>query len=171
MKRLLSLTLIFILATLVGAQNGASRPSPADQAKMLEKNRELMKVTVEKGLDLTTKNGSLERAVICTKLAGEWSKAIQAAASAKDSPRVRELGGHFDTVLNQGVVNNLQRARKEIAKGSQEEKQLELSRDEAIGVLKGLEDVLRGAQEFEPVVKKIHEGRSKVEQAAQIDKR
>src|SRR5207245_10025313 len=95
MKLPLATTLMFILATLVGAQGNLPRPTAAEQALMLEKNRELLKVTVENGLDLTSREGPLERAQASTKLAGEWSKAIRAAATAKDTPRVQELGGHF----------------------------------------------------------------------------
>src|SRR5258708_27944925 len=57
MKRLLSIAFLFILAALVGAQGDGPRVTPAQQAAMLEKNRDLMKITIQSGLDLTEDPG------------------------------------------------------------------------------------------------------------------
>ncbi len=171
MKRLLSIAFLFILAALVGAQGDGPRVTPAQQAAMLEKNRDLMKITIQSGLDLTEDPGPLERALTCTKLASEWSKAIRVAASGKDTARVRELGGLFETVVTKGVVVNLEQARSNIKAGSKEELELIQQRDAAIKVLDSLEDDLRGPQEFEAVVKGIHAGRDKLNKATKLDKR
>jgi hypothetical protein len=98
-KRLLALTLVFILATLVGAQGDNSRVTPAQQAAMLERNRELLKATIDTGLELTSDNGPLDRAAMCTKLAGKWSDAIRSAASSKETSRVHELDQRRDEAI------------------------------------------------------------------------
>ena len=171
MKRLLAMTLVFILATLVGAQGDSSRVTPAQQAAMLERNRELLKATIDTGLELTSDNGPLDRAAMCTKLAGKWSDAIRSAASSKETSRVHELGKHFETVIDRGVVSNLRDARSKIKSGSKQESELDQRRDEAIKVLDKLESDLAGPQEFEPVRKQIHAGRDKLEKATKLDKR
>jgi hypothetical protein len=170
-KRFLSVVLFSaVVAAWVGAQGQAPRPSPADQAKMIQRNRALYHTAVNRGLNLTKQFDALDRAGTCTELAKEWAKEVETAAKARDHARVAELGKQLSQVVEQGVVPNLEEARKQIKAGSLYEKALEKRRDDAVGVLTPLESVLRGVTEYDPVRKAVAAGVDKIYSAAKIDK-
>jgi hypothetical protein len=160
------------LATLVGAQN-STKPSLAEQVKMIQRNRELYRIAVHNGLNQTTQVDPLERARVSTDLAKEFGEEMRKAAASHDSARVMELGRHLNRVVDQGVAANLSQARKNIKAGSALEKALLDRRDQAIEDLKSLEESIRqnlgpdDSKEVETVLKGIHDGQKKVEKAAE----
>ena len=169
MKRFLSVVLFSAtLAAWVGAQGQAPRPSPADQAKMVQRNRSLYRTAVDRGLNLTKQYDALDRAGTCTELAKDWAREVESAAKAHDHARVSELGKQLSQVVDQGVVPNLEEARKQIKAGSLYEKALEKRRDDAVDVLKVLESVLRGVTEYEPERKAVADGMTKVQNAVKV---
>jgi hypothetical protein len=164
--------LAVLLSAWVGAQ-GPRVPSAAEQSKLLERNRSLYRAAIDGGLNLMVldrRENELYRAQCYTQLAKQWAREIEQAASAKDADRVTELGQHLTQMVDQGVVPNLQSARKKYKSGSEAEKELFRQRDEAVNVLKPLEESLKQTHGFEGIVQKLTEGRTKVEQAAKIDK-
>ena len=172
MKRFLSVVLFSaVLAAWVGAQNQTPRPSPADQARLVQRNRALYRTAVDRGLNLTKQYDALDRAGTCTELAKDWAKEVEAAAKARDHVRVAELGKQLSQVVDQGVVANLEEARKKIEAGSLREKALEKRRDDAVDVLKPLlDDALRGVTEYEAVRKAVAAGVDKIQSAAKVEK-
>jgi hypothetical protein len=160
------------LATLVGAQN-STKPSLAEQVKMIQRNRELYKIAVHNGLNQTTQIDPLERARVSFELAKDFGDEMRKAAASHDAARVVELGQHLNRVVDQGVAGNLSLARKNIRAGSESEKILLDRRDQAIEDLKSLEDSIRqnlgtdDSKEIEAVLKGLREGQKKVEKAAE----
>ena len=173
MRRFVTTILISAaLATLVGAQN-STKPSLAEQVKMIQRNRELYRIAVHNGLNQTTQVDPLKRARISTDLAKEFGEEMRKAAASHDAARVVELGQHLNRVVDQGVAANLSQARKNIKAGSESEKALLDRRDQAIEDLKSLEESIRqnlgpeDSKEVETVLKGIREGQKKVEKAAE----
>jgi hypothetical protein len=138
---------------------------------MIQRNRSLYRTAVEKGLNLTGQTYSLHRAGTCTEMAREWAREVDAAAKARDHARVAELGKQLSQVIDQGVVPNLEEARREIQPGSLAERTLFKQRDAAVEVLKPLEDTLSGVTEYEPVRKAVADGMNKIQSAAKVDRR
>jgi hypothetical protein len=160
------------LATLVGAQN-STKPSLAEQVKMIQRNRELYRIAVHNGLNQTTQIDPLERARVSADLAKEFGEEMRKAAASHDAARVVELGQHLNRVVDQGVASNLLQARKNIKAGSASEKALLDRRDQAIEDLKSLEESIRqnlgpdDSKELESILKGIRDGQKKVEKAAE----
>src|SRR5262245_32437526 len=120
MSRYVSVTLLFAaLAARVGAQGPSPALAPPDQARLLKRNRDLLKATVDSSLDLTDdKNSPLDRAAACNKLVKVWAGAVEQAVRDRDSARAREMGGLLNKVADHGVAENLRIARKEIQRSS-----------------------------------------------------
>jgi hypothetical protein len=160
------------LATIVGAQ-GSSKPSLAEQVKMIQRNRELYKIAVYNGLNQTEKVDPLDRARVSSELAKDFGDEMRKAAASHDAARVVELGQHLNRVVDQGVAANLSQARQTIKAGSKWEEALFERRDQAIEELKSLEESIRqnlgpeGSKEVESILKGIHDGQTKVEKAAE----
>src|SRR5437899_3978711 len=143
MSRYLSVTLLLAgLAALVGAQ-GPAGPTPADQARLLTRNRDLLRATVANSLELTDKYSPLERAGTCNKLVKVWAGAVEQAARDHDAARAAELGGHLNKVADVGVAGNLRTARAKIEPGSPMEDVLFRHRDQALEQLRRLEQILK----------------------------
>jgi len=159
------------LATIVGAQ-GSSKPSLAEQVKMIQRNRELYRIAVHNGLNQTEKVDPLDHARISAELAKDFGDEMRKAAASHDAARVVELGQHLNRVVDQGVAANLSQARKNIKAGSEFEKALFDRRDQAIEDLKSLEENIRqnlgpDSKEVETVLKGLRDGQKNIEKAAE----
>src|SRR5262249_32299547 len=131
MSRYVSVTLLFAaLAALVGAQGPTGLGAP-DQARLLKRNRDLLKATADSSLDLTDKGSPLDRAAACNKLVRVWAGAVEQAVRDRDAARASEMGGLLNKVADVGVADNLRAARRTIPENSPNEHELFDRRDEA----------------------------------------
>lgn len=160
---LTSVAFAAILAALVGAQGQTPGPSPADQAKLFQRNRQLIRDAVESSVKLSEQsadyNGFFVRAELCTNLAKRWAAEIESAAKANERGRAGELTSLLAKVIDDGVAANLKESRKLIEVGSLQEKELIRRRDEAIKALKPLESSL---QDIEPAHQTVTDGIEKL---------
>jgi hypothetical protein len=155
------------LATWVGAQSG-TKPSPAEQAQLLHRNRELIAAAVENGLLLTAQHDPLDRAENCTDLARRLAGAVEQAARADEPSRAAELGQHLRLVVDSGVTANLTQARHLIAVGSAAEQKLIDRRDQAVRVIDDLLRHLTGTNaNLDPVIADLRKGRDQLQKAAE----
>jgi hypothetical protein len=167
MSRYTSVLLLFAaLAALVGAQDPAGRGSALDQARLLSRDRQLLRAAVENSLELTSQTGYLDRAKTCNRLVKVWAHEVEDAARSKDQFRANEMGGLLNRVVESGVVKNLRSAREKIQEGSPMEQELFHRRDEALDALRPLEEIVRGAgNELKSLADSLSEGRRRVESA------
>ena len=93
----------------------------------------------------------------------EMGDEIQKASQSKDSDRLHELAGHLGTVLMQGLVPNLESARREIPAGSQDERVLRQLRDATDEVVKSILTNIPEATEGKDARLKILEAGKRVE--------
>lgn len=178
MSRWLTIVLVCgSVAAWVGAQN-KTPVSPAVQARLYQRNHQLVRLAVESSLDLSgptsTFHGSLERAAICTKLARRWAAEIESAARLKETDRASELAAHLERVIDRGVSANLRLARQKIEEGSELEKDLFRSRDEALGILEPLGTALRQTTQgvdIRQAVQSIDGGVQSLKRAAKVEKK
>jgi len=159
-----------VLAAWAGAQAPPRRMAPADQVKLLHRNRTLYQAAVKSGLEVTSQFDPLERAHSTTLLARQLSDEIKSAAKEQDSDRAAELCRHLVRLVDQGVTPNLSQARSRIPAGSEAERLLLQRRDEVLEVLKPLEETLRNqfksSKEVDAVLRELSAGRAKVESSA-----
>jgi hypothetical protein len=155
------------LAALVGAQTQTPGLSPADQAKLFQRNRQLIRDAVESSVKLSEQNndynGYFVRAELCTNLAKRWATEIEAAAKSNERERASELTSLLGKVIDDGVAANLKESRKQIEAGSMQEKELFRRRDDALKVLGSLESPLH---DIEPAHKTVQDGIEKLKLAA-----
>lgn len=160
-----------VLTVLVGAQGHAPRPTPAEQARLLHRNKALLRAAVETGLTHGGMPDPLDRAGTSVRLANQLADEITAAADQGEPARMVELSRHFNHVMDQGVTANLTLARKTITPGADREKVLFDRRDEAVSALAPVEGVLLGAaaegnRDAESALKELRKGRDRIVQAA-----
>lgn len=147
-----------LLAAIVGAQ-GQTGNSPADQARLYQRNKQLVRAAIESSLELSDKNadfdGYFARADICTRLAKRWAAEVESAARSNDRGRTVEMAGLLDRVIDRGVVANIKMARLGIEVGSQSEKDLIRRRDDAIKVLTPLEEIEPARESVKANIEKL----------------
>ena len=153
-----------LLVAIVGAQGQSPGLSPADQARLYQRNKQLVRAAVESSLELSEKkadfNGYLDRADICTNLAKRWAAEVESAAKSNDLSRTKEMTGLLDRVIDLGVAANIKMARQGVEVGSQNEKDLFLRRDAAIKLLKPLEAIEPARPSVQASIEKL-EGAAK----------
>lgn len=170
MKRLATVILVCaLIAAWVGAQ-APRRIAPADQAKLLQRNKLLYTAAVNSGLTVTTQIDPLERANTSTELAKQLSGEIQKAAKENDADRAAELAHHLAHLIDSGVAANLRMARSRIQAGSEAEKTLFERRDQILEVLRPVEESLRSqfagdSEELDRALSEIAAGKAKLERA------
>jgi hypothetical protein len=167
MSRHLGVLLVFgSLAALVGAQTPTN---PQEQANLFSRDRELVRAAIDNSLELTGQSGYLDRARTCNNLVKVWAREVESAAKSKDSARANEMGDLLGRVVESGVAKNLGKAREQIQIGSPMEIELYRRRDEAVEVLRPLEELLRSSgRDLEALATSLGKGRHSVESAAEI---
>jgi len=173
MSRYVSVTLVFAaLAALVGAQGPTPALAPPDQARLLKRNRDLLKATVDSSLDLTDKNSPLDRAAACNKLVKVWAGAVEQAVRERDAARASEMGGLLNKVADYGVAENLRIARKDIQQNSPMERELFKHRDDARKEIDRLTSVLdaMSLRELQPLIDSLATARRHIDSAAEVAK-
>jgi hypothetical protein len=148
-----------LLVAIVGAQGQTPGISPADQARLYQRNKQLVRAAIESSLDLSDKNadfdGYFARTDICTRLAKRWAAEVESAAKSNDRGRTVEMAGLLDRVIDRGVVANIKMARQGIEVGSQSEKDLIRRRDDAIKVLTPLEEIEPARESVKANIEKL----------------
>jgi len=174
-RRFLAVVPLAILASLVWADDAAVRPA-AEHARQWQRNRELVKVLVDSGLNLAGEDDVLKRADQCAGLAAHLASEISQAAQQREGARIAELGGHLQTLLEQGVAANLTRARDAATNGTSLEQQLKELQKQTADVVGPLEDELQRLQDADSrddvqrALKSLRLGRGFVEKALSVGK-
>ena|SRR5947209_696600 len=127
MRRYVFSTLLMAaLAAWAGAQPGTTRtPEAREQLQLVQRNQNLYRKLTDGSLTLARKASSpLARSESYDAVIRALEEEIKAAAQAGDAGRVAELGGHLHRVVAEGLVPNLQKARKLVSEGSPDEERL-----------------------------------------------
>jgi len=164
-----------VAAALLASIAWSDTPPPAGAARLrqLHRNRRLVDALVNGGLRLAAEPDPLKRAECCHGLAENLAGEIGQAATDHDSARVAELGRHLQSVLQEGVADNLHDARRLIPPGSAREAELRRVGRRAADGMKPLEEQLRhataaDAADLRGALAAVDEGRAEVEKAFQV---
>jgi hypothetical protein len=129
-RPLLGLFAFAALSAWVGAQGPA--PLPAEvQVKQFKANRTLIESLVDHGVYLAEAEDPLDRAEECRKTARVLANYLERAAGAGDADRVAEFAGLYGAVVRDGLVPNLETARRTIPEGSPRWPDLQKAREKA----------------------------------------
>jgi hypothetical protein len=129
------------LCAWVSAQ-GSSPLTAEIQVKQFKNNRILIESLVDRGIELASAESPLRRAEACQRTAGTLAHYIARAAGNEDPDRVAEFVTLFGVVVRDGVVPNMEEAKrqstdpKSLAGAFQEIR--EKTRDDLDGVLKSI---------------------------------
>lgn len=166
-RHAVSFGLLALMCAVVGAQGPSRSLPPAEQAKLLGRNRGLLKATIDNSLELGGSNDPLQRVGACHQLVQFWANEVEQAARERQSPRAVEMGELMNRLVERGVAENLRIARQDIKPGSLSEPELFRRRDEAVQTLKKLENQLDDApRDLHPLRDAVAAGRQSVESAA-----
>jgi hypothetical protein len=117
-RRTLTTVTAALMAAVVGAQ-GSKDPTPAQRAKLFERNREVIEQVVKQTVESAkTPNDHVKRANTYYKVLYQFNTEIAKANDAHDTARVEELTRHLQTVLDKGLGPTLIRARDQVAQGT-----------------------------------------------------
>jgi len=151
MKRLLFLAVNFVLlSTLAWADIADTPPAPAEQARQLHRNWNLVKALVDGSVQLAGEEDPLRRANTCSEVVEHFANEIGQAADDRDSDRAAELGRHLCDLLDNGVAGNLNTASKIIPASTTGNQELLKVGSRVAKVTDPLELRLRRALEAEP---------------------
>lgn len=180
MKRLLQVVFLacslMVLVGLIVA--GGDRPASSFQTRQAEFARDaaLIEAFIDGGLQLAVEEDPLRRAQTCNILADKLAQEIRAATEKKANDRVVVLGELLQTVLVQGVADNLERARNEVSKEPVRAKEISRVAEQAAEVagpvelsLKKTLETLKGPPDKEamwPALKGLARAREEVESAS-----
>lgn len=110
----LSLVIVAGLSAWAAAQ---AVPTAAEQARLFERNRDLLQTLLSDGL-AAADDGPLTRIAACRQAARTLSRALDDACQMEEPDRVAELGDHLGDVLADGLVPALASARTVYTPGS-----------------------------------------------------
>jgi hypothetical protein len=105
---------LFVLAALC-AWVSAQGPPPLTaeiQVKQFKNNRILIENLVDDGIYISSSDDSLARAQACQRTARTLANYLERAAGDGDPDRVAEFAGLFGQVIREGLLPNLDAARK-----------------------------------------------------------
>jgi hypothetical protein len=139
-RSVLTLVAVAVLAAWAGAHGAGTHNSldAATQAKLFKSNRTLLENLVTHGIDLADADRPLQRAEECRKTATTLVNYLGRAAEDQDPDRVVELASLMGDVIRDGLVPNLDDARKEIRPGDPRFAQLMKVSENATRDLDGL---------------------------------
>lgn len=112
-RALLTLVAFAVLSAWAGAQGTATLPA-ATQVKQFKNNRLLIENLVDHGIDLANADSPVNRAEACRQTAQTLANYLSRAADDQDPDRVAELATLFGEVIRDGLMPNLEQARKSI---------------------------------------------------------
>jgi hypothetical protein len=170
MKRCLPLLVLALLLPLAFAEDAPRQPTSAERVELFQRNQVLIQTLVQSGLRLAKEEEPLPRAEACGDAAQRLAEEIRQAVANHEQARLTELGQHLQALLDNGVVANLRKARRQIPAGSTYEKNLFAVRDRITAELATLEKFLAEEAEKDqelsqrlPVL--VRESRAAVEKA------
>jgi hypothetical protein len=112
-RAMLTLIVFATLSVWAGAQNTA--PLTAEiQVKQFKANRDLIQNLVDHGINLSNADSPLTRAEACRLTSLTLVNSLERAAGAEDAERVAEFGNLFGEIVRDGLVPNLEAAKKHI---------------------------------------------------------
>lgn len=117
-RHLIAIGFIVAASFAARAQPTPAKLSAAEQLQMLGANRELLEDLLEQGTNLTSANTPIDRAAECQRSSDRLARELRAALAKSDADRAAEIGDHFEKVVVQGFVPNLEIARKNSKVGS-----------------------------------------------------
>jgi hypothetical protein len=124
MRYVVSTVILMALAALLGAQDPRTALERRQRAELLQRNFGVAAQLVDGSLALAKTSSSLERSTSYDEIIRTLEKEIKDAARAGDAERVAELTGHLSHLMNQGLLPNLEKARRVISANSPDEKSL-----------------------------------------------
>lgn len=146
-----------VLASLA-AWAGAQGPTPAhDKLRLLRANRTLLTDLVGSGVRLAAADQPVARAEACQQTARAVGLAVRRAAEANEADRVAELGGHFETLVLDGLVPALTDADAVVPRESPEGVRLRAVRAGAAADLDAIDAALPADGAFKAKVAELRE--------------
>jgi hypothetical protein len=112
-RTLLTLIAFAALSAWVSAQ-GPSPLTAETQIKQFQSNRILIGSLVDRGIDLSNADNPLDRAEKCRITAQTMAHYLGRAAEADDADRVAEFASLYGEVIRDGLLPNLDAAKKDI---------------------------------------------------------
>jgi hypothetical protein len=140
-RAMLSLFSFAALSAWVGAQSPATLPADV-QVKQFKTNRILIENIVDNGIELSSADNPLQRAEACRRTALTLANNVRRAADNEDADRVAEFTILFSKVVREGVIFNLDVAKKSITPESQDAHRLKTVSDQARNDLNGIRNAI-----------------------------
>lgn len=106
------------LAGWAGAQGGPAPLTAEERVKFFKSNRTLIENLVNDGVALADTGNTVDRAKACRVTARTLANSLKLAADDRNEHRVAELAELVGTVVRDGVLPNLDRAREEFPPGT-----------------------------------------------------
>jgi hypothetical protein len=123
-RTLFTLVAVTALCAWAGAQGPPSQLSAATQVKQFKANRLLIENLVDHGIYLAEADNPLLRADECRKTARTLANHLSRAIAEQEPDRVAELANLFGEVVRDGLMPNLDEAKKMIPPGSPDSERL-----------------------------------------------
>jgi hypothetical protein len=112
------------------------------QVKQFKNNRILIQDLVDQGIGLSNADNPLQRAEACRQTVRSLANSLEWAANEGDAERVAEFAGLFSLVVREGMMPNLNAAKRTIVAESPDAVQLrkvnDRVRSDIDGVLKSI---------------------------------
>jgi hypothetical protein len=112
-RMMLTLIAFATLSAWLSAQGPSTLPAET-QVKQFQSNRILIGNLVDRGINLSNSDNPLDRAEECRKTAQTLAHYLGRAVGAEDTERVAEFAGLYGEVVRDGLVPNLEAARRDI---------------------------------------------------------
>jgi hypothetical protein len=158
-RTLFALLTFAVLSGWVSGQGPAPRRTAAEEADLLNQNRQLLEGMLDDGILVADAGTPLERAAACRRAADRLAAELAQAARLDNADRVSEIGDHLTALLADGFLPPFAAARAEIRAGSPEFGRLqELHRESAMHLNAAVSALAtRGELASSPRVKALRE--------------
>jgi hypothetical protein len=103
----------FVVLTgyLLARANVPQQENTSDRLAQLRRDLAVIRVLVDKGVELSGEDEPLQRARTCKDLVSLFAQQTKQALARKDFSEASDMGRHVEHLLAQGVADNLARAR------------------------------------------------------------
>jgi hypothetical protein len=161
MKRILfSLPILALACAWAGAHTAPV--GPETRVRMLEKNKVLMELLIDRGLELGETENLVDRVTVTRNATLALRDAVKGASDANETGRLPELANHLATVYADGLAVVLDAAVAGVPEGSPDYERLKAVRNQILSDAIGV-DALRLP---EAEAKRVVEAAGKVQSAA-----
>ena len=171
-RYVVSTVMLMALSALLGAQDPRAPLKASQRAELLQRNFGVAERLVDGSLQLAKTSSSLERSTSYDDIIRSLEKEIKQAAQAGDAERVAELTGHLSRLVNEGLLPNLDKARRVISANSPDEKSLFDLRDLARRMTDDIDNsvahsTVAGNSEVQMKLKDLRDAREQVERTTE----